>query len=176
MPLYRIDEDAPEVSTQIGWIAPDAVLIGRVRVGARASVWWKSVLRADNERIDVGADSNVQDACVLHADPGYPLVVEDGVTVGHRVTLHGCRIERGALIGIGATILNGAKVGAGALVGAHALVTEHTEVPAGTLALGAPARVVRELTDEERDRLARSAARYIEKAAQYRQGLTEVSG
>ena len=176
MPIYELDGLAPELADDVGWIAPDAQLIGRVRLRSGASVWWGSVLRGDNEIIDVGPRSNVQDGCILHTDPGHPLEIEEAVTVGHRVMLHGCRVERGALVGIGATVLNGAVIGRGALVGAHALVPEGKIIPPGALALGVPARVVRELTPDERARLPESAARYVENARRYRTGLRRRSG
>lgn len=174
MPIYALNEVAPDLAPDLGWIAPDAQVIGRVRIGSDASVWWGAVLRGDNELIDVGARSNVQDASVLHTDPGHPLHIEEDVTIGHRVMLHGCRVERGALIGIGATVLNGAVVSAGAIIGAHALVPEGRVIPPGTLALGVPARVVRELTPEERARLPESSARYVENARRYREGLRAI--
>jgi carbonic anhydrase/acetyltransferase-like protein (isoleucine patch superfamily) len=168
MAIWELDGLAPELAADVGWVAPDAQLIGRVRLASGASVWWGSVLRGDNERIDVGPRSNVQDGCILHTDPGYPLEIAEDVTVGHRVMLHGCRVERGALVGIGATVLNGATIGVGAILGAHALVPEGRVIPPGVLALGVPARVVRALTVEERARLSDSAARYVDNAQRYR--------
>lgn len=138
-----------------------AEVIGRVRLGPRSSVWPAAVVRADIEDITIGSESNVQDGAVLHSDPGLPLVVGDGVTVGHQACLHGCVVEDAVLIGIGARVLNGARIGSGAIVGAGALVPEGAEVPPGSLVLGLPGKVVREVTDDERRRLESSAARYV---------------
>jgi len=173
MPIYALDGDAPALDAG-AWVAPTAFLIGRVRLGADASVWWGSVLRADNDDIVVGPRTNVQDLSVLHVDPGQPLHLDEGVTVGHRATLHGCQVESGALIGIGATVLNGARVGAGALIGAHALVPEGARIPPGTLALGVPARVVRNLSSTEQARIRSAADRYVENARRHRAGLKSV--
>jgi carbonic anhydrase/acetyltransferase-like protein (isoleucine patch superfamily) len=142
------------------WIAPTAVVIGKVRLGQNASVWWQSVLRGDNEPIIVGDGSNVQDGCVLHTDPGYPLVIGAGVTVGHLVMLHGCTIGDGSLIGIGAVILNGATIGRNCLIGAKALIPEGKSIPDNSLVLGAPGKVVREVTAEHIALMRRHAEHY----------------
>ncbi len=142
-----------------------AVVIGRVRLGDRASVWPGAVIRGDVERVEVGAESNVQDGAVLHADPGMPCVVGDRVTIGHRATVHGCTVGDECLIGIGATVLNGAVIGAQSIVGAHALVPEGMEVPEGVLVVGVPGKVRRDLTPEERAGLAAQALRYVANAA-----------
>lgn len=144
-----------------------AVVIGRVRLGARSSVWPTAVIRGDIEGVVVGDDTNVQDGAVLHADPGMPCVVGDRVTIGHQATVHGCTVEDECLIGIGATVLNGATIGAQSIVGAHALVPEGMQVPSGVLVLGVPAKVTRELTAEERAGLAAQAARYAANAARH---------
>ena len=153
------------------WIAPTAVVIGKVRLGKNASVWWHSVLRGDNEPITVGEGSNIQDGCVLHTDPGYPLVIGQGVTVGHMVMLHGCTIGDGSLIGIGAVILNGATIGRDCLIGAKALVPEGKSIPDNSLVMGAPGKVVREVTPEHIARMRESAEHYVRNWQRYRREL-----
>jgi len=149
------------------FVAENATVIGHVRLREDASVWFSSVLRGDNEWIDIGARSNVQDGCVLHTDPGYELTVGAGVTVGHRVMLHGCTLGDNSLVGIGSTILNGAVIGANSVVGAHALVTEGKSFPDGVLVLGAPATVARELSDEEIAGIRQSSDHYVANAKRY---------
>ena len=150
------------------WIAHGAVVVGAVRLGRASSVWYGSVLRADDERILVGAECNVQDLCCLHVDAGQPLVLEDRVSVGHHATVHGAHVEAGALIGIGATVLGGARIGAGTLVAAGALVPPGRRVPAGVLVAGVPGRVVRELTDADRAIFAGTPEHYVRRAALHR--------
>jgi carbonic anhydrase/acetyltransferase-like protein (isoleucine patch superfamily) len=152
-----------------GWhyIAPSARVIGRVRLGEDVSIWFNAVLRGDLEPIEIGAGSNVQDGSVLHTDPGAPLTVGRACTVGHMVMLHGCRIGDGCLLGIGATVLNHARIADHTLVGAHSLVTEGKEFPPGVLLLGSPAKVVRELTDEEIAEMHANAERYVANARRY---------
>jgi len=152
-----------------------AVVIGRVILGARSSVWPHAVIRGDIERVDVGDDTNVQDGAVLHADPGMPCVVGDRVTIGHRATVHGCTVADECLIGIGATVLNGAAIGRQSIIGAHALVPEDMEVPEGVLVVGVPAKVRRDLTQEERDGLAAQARRYVANAARHAAGATTLT-
>ena len=171
--IWELDGTAPQVAPD-AWVAPDAQLIGRVVLEDMASVWWAAVLRGDNEEIRIGRGSNVQDGCVFHTDPGFPLRVGADVTVGHKAILHGCTIHDGALIGMGATILNGAVIGEGALIGAGALVAEGKEIPPGALVMGAPGRVVRQLDAAAIARLRDSAARYRANAARYRAGLRPV--
>ncbi len=162
MPLYALGDFRPELPEDGRyWIAPDAQVIGRVRLAANASIWFGAILRGDNELIDLGEDSNIQDGCVCHTDIGKPLVVGRGCTIGHRAILHGCMIGDNSLIGMGATVLNGAVIGANSLVGANALVTEGKVFPDNALIIGAPARVIRPLTDEEIARNRRSAAGYV---------------
>ena len=155
------------------WVAPCASLIGRVRLAAGASVWYTTVLRGDTEWITIGADSNIQDGCVVHADPGFPATVGDGVTVGHRAVLHGCTVGDHALIGMGAVLLNGSKVGAESLVAAGTVLLENTEVPPGSLVAGTPGKVRRELTDDEKAALRISAEQYVRNAAKHRQALQD---
>ena len=166
MPLYALDDLAPTLA-EGAWAAPSADLIGDVRVGPRASVWFGAVIRADNTPILIGPGSNIQDNAVGHSDPGAPLTIGAGVTVGHQAILHGCTIHDGALIGMGARILNGAVIGANCLVGAGALVTEGKAFEPGMLIVGTPARVVRALNQAEISALAVSAAHYAEKAEAY---------
>lgn len=172
--IHSLDGQSPELVGDSHFVADNATLIGRVRLQPDASVWFNSVLRGDCEWIEVGAGSNVQDSCVLHTDPGYPLTIGDGVTVGHMVMLHGCTIGNDSLIGIGSTILNGATIGANCLVGAHALITEGKSFPDGSLIIGAPARVVRDLSDEEVAGIRAAASHYVENASRYLAGLSDV--
>ena len=165
--IYALGDQSPELLGDGHFVAESATVIGRVRLQPEASVWFNCVLRGDNEPIEVGAGSNVQDGCVLHTDPGFPLTIGAGVTVGHKVMLHGCKIGDNSLIGIGSTILNGAIIGSNCLVGAHSLVTEGKSFPDGSLILGSPAKFVRQLTDEEIAGMAESARRYVSNAARY---------
>jgi carbonic anhydrase/acetyltransferase-like protein (isoleucine patch superfamily) len=156
------------------FVAPGATVVGDVVLGAEASVWFGAVLRGDVEKLTVGARSNVQDNAVLHADPGAPLVLGDDVTVGHMVMLHGCQVGDRSLIGIGAVVMNHARIGANCIVGAKSLVTEGKTYPDGVLIIGAPARVIRELSAAEIAGLTESAARYVQRAALYRASLKPV--
>lgn len=175
MPLYSLDGHHPELPPAgEAWIAPDAVLIGRVRIAPGASVWWGAVLRGDNELIDIGPGSNVQDGCVLHTDLGFPLTIGAGCTVGHKAILHGCVLEDNVLVGMGAVVLNGARIGRNSLVGAKALVPEGRHVPERSLAVGMPAKVVRELSDEAIAGLEASAAGYVANWRRYAAGLRPV--
>jgi carbonic anhydrase/acetyltransferase-like protein (isoleucine patch superfamily) len=149
------------------WVADNAIVVGDVTLEVDASVWFGCCIRADNEPIHIGARTNIQEGCVLHVDPGFPLVIGADCTIGHMVMLHGCTIGDGALIGIGAIVLNGAKIGAGALVGAGAVVGEGKEIPPNSLAVGAPARVIRELTPENVERIKRGAAHYASNWKKY---------
>ena len=166
MPLYALDDLAPTLA-EGAWAAPSADLIGDVRLGPRASIWFSAVIRADNTPILIGEESNVQDGAVGHSDPGAPLTIGARVTVGHQAILHGCTIGDQALVGMGARVLNGAVIGANCLVGAGALVTEGKTFDPGMLIVGVPARVVRPLTGAEIAALALSAAHYAQKAGQY---------
>ena len=166
MPLYALDDIAPTLA-EGAWAAPSADLIGDVRLGRSASVWFGAVIRADNTPILIGEESNVQDGAVGHSDPGAPLTIGARVTVGHQAILHGCTIGDQALVGMGARILNGAVIGPNCLVGAGALVTEGKSFDAGMLIVGAPARAIRALSEAEIAALAMSAAHYAQKAAHY---------
>jgi carbonic anhydrase/acetyltransferase-like protein (isoleucine patch superfamily) len=149
------------------WIAETAVVIGDVKLEANASVWWGAVLRGDNERITVGENSNVQDGSVLHTDPGSPLVIGKDVTVGHMVMLHGCTIGDNSLIGIGAVVLNGARIGKNCIIGAKALIPEGKEIPDNSLVMGAPGKVVRELSEDQAKMIEHGAAHYVDNFRRY---------
>lgn len=170
MPIYQFAQWRPELGEQV-YVAPGAQVIGRVRLLARSSVWFGAVLRGDNEPIEVGEESNVQDGAVLHTDPGYPLHIGPRVTIGHQAMLHGCSVGEGSLIGIGAVILNGAQIGRNCLVGAGALVPEGRVYPDGTLLLGAPAGLARELTAEHIAAMHANTRHYVERARQFMQDL-----
>jgi carbonic anhydrase/acetyltransferase-like protein (isoleucine patch superfamily) len=173
MPVYGLEDSAPTIAAS-AYIAPTATIIGRVVLQDHASVWFGAILRGDNEPITIGVNSNVQDSAVLHTDPGFPLHVGANVTVGHQATLHGCTIGDGSLIGMQAVVLNGAVIGKCCLVGAGAIVTERKSFPDGSLILGAPARLVRELTAQEQANLRESAAIYVKRQARYRSHLTPI--
>ncbi|GJD77865.1 gamma carbonic anhydrase family protein [Methylobacterium gregans] len=171
MSLYALDGHAPVLADDSVWVAPGAHVIGQVHLGARASVWFGAVLRGDNEPMRVGAGTNIQDGAVLHSDPGFPLTIGDGVTVGHRAIVHGCTIGDGTLIGMGATILNGARIGRGCIVGANALVKEGAEFPDGSLIVGMPAKSVRSLDEAGAADLRRLAEHYVANARRFAAGL-----
>lgn len=173
MSLYELAGTIPALPQSV-WIAESADVIGDVRFGEQASVWFGCVLRADNEPMTIGARTNVQDGSILHSDPGAPLTIGEGVTVGHKVVLHGCTIGDNSLIGIGSIILNRARIGANSIVGAGSLVPEGKEFPDGVLLLGSPARVVRELTPEQIEGLKRSADHYVANAQRFARDLRKV--
>ena len=173
MPLYTIDDVSPSIDAT-AWVAPSADLIGDVRLGPRASVWFGAVIRADNTPILLGEETNFQDGAIGHSDPGAPLTIGDRVTVGHLAILHGCTVEDEALIGMGARILNGAVIGAQCIVGAGALVTEGKVFEPRSLIVGSPARAIRTLAEEQVSMLRLSAAHYAEKAKRYAEGLAIV--
>jgi carbonic anhydrase/acetyltransferase-like protein (isoleucine patch superfamily) len=158
------------------WVAPGAVVIGRVTLGRASSVWYGSVLRADDAEIVVGAECNIQDLCCLHVDPGEPALLEDQVSLGHHATVHGAHIETGALIGIGAIVLGRARVGAGTLVAAGSVVLPGVRLPAGVLVVGTPCRVVRELTETDRRSFADTAAHYVQRARRHRSATWSLQG
>lgn len=173
MTIYQLDEHTPQVHPT-AFVADSAQVVGRVTLGAGSSIWFNAVVRADNEPMTIGAGSNIQDGSVLHSDTGFPLTVGERVTVGHQVVLHGCTVGDESLIGIGAVVLNGAKIGKHCLVGAGSLVTEGKEFPDGSMILGSPAKVVRQLTPEQIDGLRRSAQHYIANAQRFQAGLKKV--
>lgn len=175
MPLYALDEHVPQIADpERLWLAPDARVIGRVTLGLDVGIWFGAILRGDNEPIVIGDRTNVQEAVVMHVDPGLPLTVGADVTIGHGAIVHGCTIGDGTLIGMGATILNGARIGRSCLVGANALVTEGKEFPDNSLIVGAPAKAVRVLDEAAIAGLRRSAAVYVENGRRYRRGLRPI--
>ena len=174
MAIYQLGALAPRIA-DTAWVADSAVVIGNVELAAEASIWFGAVLRGDTETLTIGRRSNVQDGSVLHADHGFPLVLGEGVTIGHQVMLHGSSIGDGSLVGIQAVVLNGARIGRHCLVAAGAVVTEGKEFPDGSLIMGAPARVVRPLTPEQIEGLKESAQHYVDNARRYRDGLKRIS-
>lgn len=174
MPLYALEGIAPRIDPDVGWIAPTAVLVGRIAIGSEVGIWYGVVARGDNELITIGPRSNVQENTVLHTDPGFPLTIGTGCTIGHKAMLHGCTIGDNSLIGMGATVLNGARIGSNCLIGAGALVTEGKTIPDGSLVIGAPGKVVRMLEDTEIEGLRRSADFYVRNAKRFAAGLVPV--
>lgn len=168
---YAFEDRIPELLGSGHYLAPTAAIIGSVRLHAQCSVWFHAVIRADNDLISLGERSNVQDGAVLHTDPGLPMRIGNDVTIGHKVMLHGCSIGDGSLIGMNAVVLNGARIGREVLIGANSLIAEGKEIPDGVLVLGSPGRVVRELTSDERAKLAWPAQAYVAKIARYLAGL-----
>ena len=169
--IYSLGDKHVQLRGEGHFIAPNAAVIGDVTLHENASVWFSCVLRGDADRIEIGAGSNIQDGTVIHADPGFPTVVGENVTVGHNAMLHGCSIGDGTLVGINAVVLNGAKIGKGCLIGANALVTEGTEVPDGSMLLGSPAKVVRELDQETQLLLMHNADHYVGNARRFASDL-----
>lgn len=173
MPLFKLGEKSPQISGE-SWVAPNASVIGDVRLARNASIWWNVTARGDNDPISIGENSNIQDGSVLHADEGVPLNIGRDVTVGHLVMLHGCTIGDGSLIGIGSVILNRAVIGANCIVGASTLIPEGKHYPDRSLIIGSPGKVVRELNDEEVARLGTSAAGYVANWQRYVRDLTKL--
>ncbi len=173
MTLYRIRGKSPAIAPS-AFVAPEATLVGDVSVGEHASLWFGAIARGDNEPIRIGASSNIQEGAVLHADPGYPLTIGEGVTVGHQAMLHGCSIGNGSLIGIQAVVMNGAVIGANSIVGAGAVVTERKVFPERSMILGAPGKMVRALTNEEVAALAAAAQNYVNRTAEFNAELERV--
>lgn len=171
MSVFALDDIAPTRPAGFCFVAESASVIGNVEIGEDVGIWFGAVIRGDNERIRIGAGTNIQDLCVLHSDPGFPLTVGANCTIGHRATLHGCSIGDGTLIGMSATILNGARVGRNCLIGAGALVTEGKEIPDGSLVLGSPGKVVRQLAETEIEGLKKSAELYVANARRFAAGL-----
>ena len=169
--LYKLGEAEVEIAGEDWFVAENAIVVGRVRLENNASIWYNAVLRGDNDLITVGENSNVQDLSVLHTDPGIPLTIGRNVTIGHKVMLHGCTIGDNSLIGINSVVLNGATIGSNCLVGANSLVTEGKQIPDGSLVLGSPARVVRQLTAEEKAMLLESAATYVRNFKRFKREL-----
>ena len=174
MAIYELDGIAPRLDPT-AWVADSAQVIGDVELAEHASVWFGTIIRGDSDKIRIGRNANVQDGSILHADPGFPLTLGDNVSIGHQVMLHGCTIGEGTLIGIQAVVLNGAKIGRNCLVGAGALVTEGKEFPDGSMILGSPAKVVRDLTPEQIAGLQRIADHYVENAQRYQAGFHKIA-
>ena len=170
MTLYALGDTTPELHDDT-WVAPDANLIGNVRLLAGASVWFGATLRGDNEEILIGEGSNVQENCVFHTDMGFPLTIGTNCTIGHKVMLHGCQIGNNSLIGMGATILNGARIGDNCLIGAGALIPEGKEIPDGSLVMGMPGKVVRQLDEAAIKGLELSALHYQDNMRRFRADL-----
>ncbi|WP_333714693.1 gamma carbonic anhydrase family protein [Yoonia sp.] len=173
MTLYRLGDKTPQVADG-AWIAPGCHIVGDVTLAEKSSVWFGTTIRGDNENIQIGAGSNVQENCVLHTDIGFPLVIGAGCTIGHKAMLHGCTIGDNSLIGMGATVLNGAVIGENCLIGAGALITEGKTIPAGSLVMGSPGKIVRELDAAAIARLRLSALHYQENATRFANDLTVI--
>jgi carbonic anhydrase/acetyltransferase-like protein (isoleucine patch superfamily) len=174
MAVYQLDTLTPRIH-DTAYVADSAEVIGNVELAEGASIWFGAILRGDNDVMTIGKNSNVQDGSMLHSDPGFPLTLGENVTIGHQVMLHGCTIGDGSLVGIKAVVLNGAKIGKNCLVGAGALVTEGKEFPDGSMIIGSPAKVVRELTPEQIAGVSRAAKHYVENAKRYRSGLKKLA-
>lgn len=175
MAIYELDGKTPELPADGQYfIADTATVIGNVRLKSNASVWFGSVLRGDNELIEVGEGSNVQDNCTFHTDPGFPLTIGKNCTIGHNVILHGCTIEDGALIGMGAIIMNGARIGKGCIVGAGAVITEGKKFEDRALVVGAPARVIRSLTEDQVKAMTYGAPHYVHNGKRFKAGLKKI--
>ena len=175
MPIYELDGQAPEFPADTHyWIAETAVLIGRVRLKSYASIWFGAVLRGDNEWIEIGERSQIQDNATLHTDPGFPMVIGANCVIGHNVILHGCTVGENSLIGMGATLLNGSKIGNNSLVGAGALVTEGKTFPDNSMIVGAPARVIRTIDEKMTKMIANGADIYVRRSQQYAKGLKRI--
>ncbi|MDO6963245.1 gamma carbonic anhydrase family protein [Rhizobium alvei] len=175
MPLYSLDDTRPTLPDDDRyWVAPDAHVIGNVVIGADCGIWFGSVLRGDNEPIVLGEGTNIQEGTMIHTDPGQPVTIGKGCTIGHHAIIHGCTIGDNSLVGMGATVLNGARIGNNCLIGANALVTEGKEFPDNSLIVGSPARVVRTLDEAAVEGLKRSAASYIANWKRFRSGLKQL--
>jgi len=174
MAVYSLDGKTPRIAAT-AWIADSAQVIGDVELADDVGIWFGAVLRGDTEQLRIGRGTNIQDGSVLHADLGKPLVIGEGVTVGHQVMLHGCTIGNGSLVGIGAIVLNGAKIGRDCLVGAGALITEGKEFADGSMIIGSPAKSVRQLTMEQIEKLRQIASNYVENARRFKSGLRQIS-
>ncbi|MFT6532522.1 MAG: carbonic anhydrase/acetyltransferase-like protein (isoleucine patch superfamily) [Limimaricola cinnabarinus] len=173
MTIYALDGETPEIDAT-AWVAPGAHVIGKVTLAPGSSVWFGTTIRGDNERISLGENTNVQENCVLHTDMGFPLEIGAGVTVGHKAMLHGCTIGENSLIGMGATVLNGARIGRDCLIGAGALITEGKEIPDGSLVMGVPGKVIRQLDEAAIAKLRQSALNYRDNAVRFRSGLEAI--
>jgi carbonic anhydrase/acetyltransferase-like protein (isoleucine patch superfamily) len=173
LPIYSLDGVRPDIADN-AYVAPSAQIIGNVKMADHSSVWFGAVIRGDNDLIEIGARTNIQDNSVLHTDPGIPLIIGDGVIVGHRVMLHGCKIGANTLIGIGATILNGAVIGKNCIIGAHSLITEGKVIPDGSMVVGSPGRVIKSLTEQHFQMLRINSEVYVANAKRFNQNLIEI--
>jgi carbonic anhydrase/acetyltransferase-like protein (isoleucine patch superfamily) len=174
MSIYKLGEVSPRIDAS-AYVAPNATVLGNVVLAKNASVWFGATLRGDNDIISIGASSNVQDGAVLHTDPGFPMMIADNVSIGHQAMMHGCTVGEGTLIGIQSIVLNGAVIGKSCLIGAGSIITERKVFADGCLIFGAPAKVVRELTQEERENLVKVAENYASRGAYYRDHLRAVT-
>jgi carbonic anhydrase/acetyltransferase-like protein (isoleucine patch superfamily) len=174
MPIFSIGERRVELRGEHHYIAYDATVVGSVILEAEVSVWFKVVIRAENDQVCIGEGSNIQDGSVLHVDPGYPMHLGRRVSVGHKAMLHGCSVGEGTLIGINSVVMNGARIGRNSLIGANTLIAEGKEIPDGVLVLGSPGKVMRDLRQEEKDRLLEIAHGYVERGKLYRTQLKEL--
>ena len=174
MPLFALGERRVRLLGEHHYVAHDATLVGDITLHDNVNVWFQVVIRAENDRVEIGEACNIQDGSVLHVDPGFPMTLGKNVSIGHKVMLHGCTIGDGSLIGINSVIMNGARIGRSTLVGANTLITEGKEFPDGVLVLGSPGKVVRELKPEERDHLLKVASGYVERSKLYKSSLREI--
>ncbi len=176
MTVYRLGAHAPELPADGSyWIAPTAQVIGQVRIGRDVGIWFGATIRGDNEPIAIGAATNIQEKATLHVDPGFPMTIGEGCTIGHNAILHGCTIGPNSLVGMGASILNGARIGANCLVGANALVTEGKTYEDGSLIVGAPAKALRKLRDEDIEAMKGAAADYVKRWQYYARELVALT-
>ena len=176
MAIYALDGIEPSLPPGFCWIAPTASVIGRVELGGNIGVWFGAVLRGDNEPIRVGAGTNIQENAVVHTDPGFPVSIGAGCTIGHKAMIHGCTIGDNSLIGMSATVLNGAVIGRNCLIGAGALVKERQEIPNNSLVVGAPAKVIRQIDEQGEENLRRSAEHYVAQARRFAASLRRIEG
>ena len=165
--IYELEKHVPNIDPEC-WVAPNAIIIGKVQLKKNSNIWFNSVLRGDVDQITIGENTNIQDGSIIHTDPGCPTIVGNGVTVGHMVMLHGCEIADDCLIGIGSTILNKTKIGKNCIIGANALVTENKVIPERSLVLGSPGKIVRQVTDEEIEHIKENARVYVENFKKYK--------
>jgi len=173
MPIYSLGERRVIFRGERHYIAPNAMLAGSIELGNDTSIWFGVTIRADNDHVEIGDETNVQDGSVLHVDPGFPMKLGRRVTIGHKVMLHGCTIGEGSLIGINSVVLNGAKIGSGSLIGANSLISEGKEIPDGVLVLGSPGKIVRELNSAEKARLLEAAQSYVDRSETFRREMRE---
>ena len=173
MPLYSIGDKRVEMHGAHHYVAHDATLVGAITLEADVNIWFKVVIRAENDVVRIGEATNVQDGSVLHVDPGYPLTLGRQVTIGHKVMLHGCTVGDGSLVGINSVVMNGARIGRGSLIGANTLIPEGKVIPEGVLVVGSPGKIVRELRPQERENLLKIAADYVERSRQYKAEFRE---